>query len=217
MVTERPLLPFSRPSEIQERVSVKEFVVINDSGKTIAWFGGLLNGAATGLILTPKGFIPTDWKPPKYVDDLLTATEKFGGSVLIAAADSSEFSLSDNQKNGKADTVSLSANSLPDHESMLRLTGRDGMVTSLGVMALKTETESASLLASQPLELGNSKVNRHVQEVETKLDSDGAGALEFSEEALKPHKRLAVDMLGIPELNFSLTPQMMLVPRLAGC
>src|SRR5215469_6215006 len=57
-----PLL--HRAPVVQGRVSAKEFVVADDTGKTIAWFGSLANGATTGLILSPNGSTPRDYQPP---------------------------------------------------------------------------------------------------------------------------------------------------------
>jgi hypothetical protein len=113
------------------------------NGKTVAWFGSNKNGAAGLFILGPKGSTPG--KPeelPSDIASMLTSMTKSGGATLLAEGGSVDFFLNDRpDKNGKADSVSLSANARLGHKSGLALTGRDGMFASLDVFRAPTTLE----------------------------------------------------------------------------
>ena len=108
---------------------------------------------------------------------MLEQLERFGGSLLFATGDSTEFSLRDHP-NGKdkAEEISINVDSGSSgyHEAALRLSGRDGMSVFNGIESYKAAAENASVSLFAPT------VEGHPQpETELQLEPNGSSYLEF--------------------------------------
>lgn len=188
-------------SPVAGRVTAREFIVTDEDGKAVAWFGTLKNGFS-GLILTaPTGTTRDETEDlPKHIVDLFAEIATRGGSYLTARSDETELSLADGSGDQKkADNVSLSVRSSSSgaHESALRLSGRDGMVTFSGIeKGASTEKESASLSLFGSKDNGSTS-----QGASLELDADGSSYLEFGEGVLNPRARLEIDAKGLPWLK----------------
>jgi hypothetical protein len=199
LLTFRPSL-LTTASAIQGRISAREFVVTDENGRTVGWFGNLRNGAS-GLIFAVNGVSPKDWKPPSYLNDLLERVEHAGGSIMLAGSDSSELSLSDHpDEKDRSEAISLSVNAASPgvHEAALRLNGRDGMSMFSGIEsydAKSKENASISLFAPEVDSVPRRETN-------LELDPDGSSYLQFGNGVLDPRARLETDAGGLPGLKF---------------
>jgi hypothetical protein len=183
------------------RVSAREFVVTDDRGQIVGWFGNL-NGFS-GLILTASKSAAAKSDPPAYIEALGKLVEKQGGAYLVVNHESAEMQLTDRaDKNGKTDIVSLKADRTSGHESALNLTGSKGMTASLSADAAEeTIPESARLILSQPFPSGS--LNKaHMRQVDVNLDFDGSSHLQFSDFLHTPFARFEVDAGEKPTLDF---------------